>query len=93
MSDLDHLGSAGGNTKTPAENLKKRGILAKRWIFVWNNYPKNWMDHLDHLLEGTKWIVGYEVGEEKETPHLQGYVEFPIRVRPIGYKGAPEKIH
>jgi hypothetical protein len=44
-------------------------------------------------LEGSKWLVGYEKGEECETPHLQGYVEFPKKVRPIGYKGMPKEIH
>lgn len=70
----------------------KRPNGAKCWAFTWNNYPEFWLAPLAPAFQGAKWIVGYEVGESG-TPHLQGYVEFPIKVRAIGYKDAPKEIH
>jgi hypothetical protein len=54
--------------------------------FTWNNYSKHSPEWQTNLI---KWFVdelqcnyliyGLEVGEEKETPHLQGYVQFKSR--------------
>jgi len=75
----------GKGGKTP------RITASKPWCFTWNNYPEDWMDLLAPSFEGAEWIGVPEVGESG-TPHIQGYVEFPIKVRPIGYKGAPKQI-
>ena len=103
MTKSGTLGTEGGNTKTPSVKLEKiskstskgseRASGAKAWTFTWNNYPENWVAQLAPTFEGCEWIGGYEIGEEEGTPHIQGYVEFPLRVRPIGYKGAPNQIH
>jgi len=93
MAQMDHLGSGEGNTKTsPPKHNIRRISGAKRWPFVWNNYPDNWLAQMAPGLDKCEWIVGHEVGESG-TPHLQGYVEFPVKVRPIGYKGFPKEIH
>ena len=92
MAQMDPLGSGEGNTISSPVLKKRRTAGAKRWPFTWNNYPENWLDQMAPGLSGTEWIVGYEVGESG-TPHLQGYVEFPVKVRPIGYKGFPKDIH
>lgn len=81
-----------GSTSDIDASRPKRQNGAKRWPFTWNNYPENWVALLAPGLEGAKWIGGFEVGEEG-TPHIQGYVEFPTKVRPIGYKGIPLQIH
>lgn len=93
MAPMAPSGSGGeGNTKLSPSTKTVRQNAAKRWLFVWNNYPENWLALLAPALEDTLWIGGYEVGEQG-TPHIQGYVEFPKKVRPIGYKGAPKEIH
>ncbi len=74
------------------KTIVKRSNGAKNWTFTWNNYPENWMALMAPGLEGSKFIVGYEVGESG-TPHLQGYVEFPVKVRAVGYKDMPKQIH
>lgn len=90
MSDESgSIGSLGGNTKTPKE---PRPSGSKRWAFTWNNYPDNWLAPLAPVFQGSQWVAGFEVGESG-TPHIQGYVEFPTKVRPIGYRGAPKGIH
>jgi len=86
-------GSVGGNTIPPTKSLKKRGSGAKRWLFTYNNYEENWVAQMAPGLEGSKWIGGYEICPDTGTRHIQGYVEFPVKVRPIGYKGMSRHIH
>ncbi len=62
-----------------------RPFSSKRWCFTLNNWTRQ--DILD-LLEklgsniSNVWVIGDEVGESG-TPHLQGYVEFAKKTRPI----------
>lgn len=76
-----------------AKKKDTRPAGAERWLFTWPNYPEDWVEQLEPVFEGCKWIGGYEIAPTTGTPHIQGYVEFPLRVRPIGYKGAPKEIH
>lgn len=78
----------GGNTRPP----DRRCSTAKGWCFTWNNYPENW----EELFQNTfgpggpggprvcKWVAGQEVGENG-TPHIQGYILFRDRVRPLSF--------
>ena len=99
MTKSGSKGSGGeGNTNSsPPPEISKKGKKreqngAQRWLFVWNNYPENWLALMAPGLEGCQWIAGYEVGDQG-TPHIQGYAEFPKKVRPAGYKGMPKQIH
>lgn len=96
MTDLAPMAPGEGNTiSSPDEgNVGKivRVAPSKRWCFTWNNYPENWLAPLAPVLDGSEWIGVPEVGESG-TRHIQGYVEFPVKVRPIGYRGAPRDIH
>lgn len=47
---------------------------ARGWCFTVNNYTKNDVKRLEQLKEYTYLCYSFEVGEKKETPHIQGYV-------------------
>lgn len=69
----------------------KRINPSLRWVFTWNNYPINYRCRLDELKEHLdKWVWSQEVGESG-TPHIQGFVQFKKKVRPIGY--LPTDVH
>lgn len=65
---------------------------AKRWVFTWCNYPEEWFSYFEvQSSKFKKYIIGKEVGNVSETPHLQGYVEFKNKLRPKGL--FPTQIH
>lgn len=55
-----------------------------KWCFTFNNYPSDWLFYMAPWLRdhASGWIIGEEVGGEG-TPHLQGYIEFKKKTRPI----------
>jgi hypothetical protein len=57
---------------------------AKHWCFTLNNYTqleKEMFKNIDRKIV-PRLIFQEEKGEEKETPHLQGYLEFASKKRP-----------
>lgn len=58
-----------------------------------NNYTPEELETMETMfnLLGCKWLWGEEVGDEG-TPHIQGYVEFPTKRRPIETIGI-KRIH
>lgn len=93
--NLAQLAPGEGSTKSSPNDIKKsesRPAGACKWTFTWHNYSENWMAQMALGLDGCLWCAGEEFTQEG-TPHLQGYVEFPTKVRPIGYKGFPKEIH
>jgi hypothetical protein len=56
---------------------------AKNWAFTINNYDDDKVELLSNLVSDGKCqyvVFGMEVGEEG-TPHLQGYLQLPKRLR------------
>lgn len=74
-------GSGGGNTISPP---KKRMSASKYWCFTLNNPEEIDMAQLVQAFDKykMKYVVGREVGESG-TPHLQGYLESPTKIRPL----------
>lgn len=70
-------GTRDGNTRS------SRAPLGKYWCFTLNNWTKEELDHIINKCKkcDTKYVIGEEVGDSG-TPHLQGFIEAPNRIRP-----------
>ena len=82
-----------GNTKPLPPKRKKQVNPSKRWCFTLNNWTENQLSAIVRECHSfcDIAVIGSEVGESG-TPHLQGYVEFKVKQRPLskmqGAKGA-----
>lgn len=72
----------GGNTISPPSSQISPAI---RWCFTLNNYTDFEYSSIVYIFEAKArlFIIGDEVGDSG-TPHLQGYVEFKQKCRPLG---------
>jgi len=79
-SDSSNCSKGEGNTiSSPSKQISP----AKRWCFTLNNYTSNDIDAFKfHSSKYKKCIIGEEVGESG-TPHLQGYIYFNTKLRPL----------
>jgi hypothetical protein len=89
MANSSNSSKEGGNTKTPSSfdvDKKKQISPAKRWCFTLNNYDDTDISAIDSIVSSmcSLGIVSREVGESG-TPHLQGYVEFKTKCRPVSH--------
>lgn len=81
-----------GNTRPPPNGRKKQISPSKMWCFTLNNYTEEEYNNIIYVCSSKgEYIIGDEVGEEG-TPHLQGYVKFHNKVRPINMF-ASNRIH
>lgn len=98
MSNLSQSGSSRsrgvGNTKRPP--------LARHWCFTWNNYKSEDIIFLlgvigsngpNSLWNSKLRYVFQEERGESGTPHLQGYIDFGKRRRPMEGRTFPNCIH
>lgn len=61
---------------------RKQISPSKRWTFTLNNYTGD--DIKNICSSNSSYIFGEEVAPTTGTPHLQGYIEFKNKVRPMG---------
>lgn len=70
-----------GNTKLPARMVSVRPSSSKRWTFTaFNMDGSNLIGLIGKL---GKYVFGYEKCPETKKDHLQGYIEFEIKCRPL----------
>lgn len=79
-----------GNTTPPAKSINP----AKHWCFTFHKYNEiNINNFIDIFVKNNvSYIFSEELGEEGETPHLQGYIRFPKKSRPSVLK-LPAQVH
>lgn len=66
-----------GNTEQPLPRKGKQCSPAIHWTFTWNNYKPGDIRLLQlRLAMFGKYVFQEEIGEEKGTPHIQGYFMF-----------------
>lgn len=85
MSSNSSSSSSGGVIVEPPKTEKKKQISpSKRWCFTFNNYSEDDISSLVPIFEEecVKWVFGFEVGASG-TPHLQGYLVFKQKKRPL----------
>ena len=66
--------SVEGNSDSSTVTMRSR-----KYVFTLNNYEEDNISQISQYLGkySKEYIFGKEVGEKTETPHLQGYIEFP----------------
>ncbi len=97
MSSNSSNSSKGGcNTETPPSSETKQISPAKRWYYTLNNWTEEEHSSISSSLRDNPNVLlaihEWEIGEECQTPHLQGYVEFKTKVRPRSI-GLTKRIH
>lgn len=76
------VASSVGNSRDEATTRTKRVNSSIKWCFTINNYTENDIDMLNKY-DGSKFLIfSKEVGKSG-TPHLQGYIEFKQKCRPM----------
>ena len=82
--------SNGGVILDPPLNNKQISP-SKRWCFTLNNYTSEHIELISSIVPALcdKYIVGKEIGESG-TPHLQGFVCFKTKIRPLSKINIPE---
>jgi hypothetical protein len=73
----------------------KRPSPASHWCFTLNNYTENDIEMILGLLvpESKVYAFQEEIGKENGTPHLQGYIRFKRKVRPMSLSKWTNRIH
>lgn len=67
--------------KTKTKRVYKDSDRLRPYVFVWNNYTPEDIEHVKNVLHLATYVCfGKEVGEECGTPHLQGYCYYENKI-------------
>lgn len=79
--------SGSGNTSTDPR--------IRRWCFTLNNWLDNELKSIENFFaqKHAMFCIGKEIGDENQTPHLQGYVEFKNGLTFTTLKKLNDRIH
>lgn len=93
---MDPVYPVGGNTRSPTltpvtrdNNLEdspnsKRIAPSKRWCFTIFKFKDDWKETFGSVFQPkSKFCVGVEICPKTSNTHLQGYIEFHDKVRPL----------
>lgn len=86
---VDPIDPTGGNTNPP---VKKQISPAKKWCFTWNNYTDDWKEILVPKFQSSGVFGMQPERGASGTPHIQGWIEFNNKIRPMSL-GLPKEIH
>lgn len=77
---------AEGGPSAAKKKTSNRVNPARGWCFTLNNYTEEQRKKIIQICldRGARYVVGKEVAPSTGTPHLQGYVCFLEKVRPMG---------
>lgn len=80
MAQISSANSS-GNTN---EN-SRRISASKSWCFTLNNYSQSDKDCIlaQMITSKLEYIMGFEIGKENNTPHIQGYIYSKKKIRPF----------
>lgn len=86
---METNGNSGeGNTITSPPNASKRIVPSKYWCFTYFYEENENLETLETILNkiAEKWIFGFEECPTTKKKHLQGYLEFKFKHRPLECK-------
>lgn len=88
------MSSNSSNSSKTGGNTKLQSSPAKRWCFTVHKVRKDKPDLTDEQISsisskiqevGEMYIVAHENGKNEETPHLQGFIKFKEKCRPMSH--------
>lgn len=78
---METIGNGGGNTISPPPRL----VPSKFWTFTYYYNELETLDQMEHILKKIEalYIFGKEICPTTGKKHIQGYIEFKTKIRPI----------